>query len=250
MNKTFIFDLDDTLVRNVHKYSFCQMELIRHIIDRIGHRSPDAQTIINMQVVIDKDNVSRFGFSKERFPKSCEETYRKIALSLGITDEEGAQEAYEIGYRVFNEKRWKELGVGDMIPGAKDTLDFLMRQNDELLLLTKGDANAQAEKIQLNCLERYFGPIIGEGIHIVDKKDAVVVREVVGSRDKNRVWHVGNLIKSDVIPALNAGIKMIYVPCETWAFEKDHSGLESIDTTNLLTFDSILDIKRKYDSIN
>jgi putative hydrolase of the HAD superfamily len=249
MNKTFIFDLDDTLIRNHHKYSFTQMELARHIINRLGLRAPELQAIIDLQVDIDKKRVVKQGFSRDRFPEACEETYRKIAESLGEVDEEGAEQALRIGYGVFDEKKWKELGIGDLVSGAKETLDFLVEQQDELLLMTKGDVNAQAEKIQLNSLEKYFGPIVGGGIYIVEKKTPEIVSSAVGARDKERVWHVGNLIKSDVIPALSAGIKVIYIPCETWAFEKEHSGLESLDTTNLTTFNTILDIKRNYSSL-
>ena len=40
----------------------------------------------------------------------------------------------------------------------------------------------------------------------------------------NRLWHLmSNIIKSDVIPAVEAGIGIILVPLEAWSHEKKHN---------------------------
>jgi phosphoglycolate phosphatase-like HAD superfamily hydrolase len=235
MDKTFIFDLDDTLIKNHHKYCYVQMEFAKWVFERLGPRAPDLQELLTLQTNIDVKLVSTGGFSKERFPRSLSEAFRLVSESLGVNDEEGERIAYEIGYGVFNEQRWMQLGIGGLINGASRTLDFLSDQKDELMLLTKGDESVQREKIRVYGLKRWFGEISDGRISIVDRKSAQVIKNMVGTRDKSKIWHVGNLIKSDVRPGLDAEVNVIYVPCETWAYEKINEGLPQSDKLRVVT---------------
>jgi len=164
-----------------------------------------------------------------------------------VNDKEGERIAYEIGYEVFNEQKWMQLGVGGLIDGASRTLDFLAAQKDELMLITKGEKSVQLEKIKAYELERWFGETSDGRISIVDRKDAKVIQNLIGTRDRSRIWHVGNLIKSDVIPGLEAGVNVIYVPCETWAYEKINPGLPKSD--KLTVVNNIADIMSVYSTL-
>lgn len=237
MNKTFIFDYDDTLAWNQHDYCYAQVEFLKWILDRLGHNSPDIQTVLNMEVEIDKQGVTKHGFQMERFPLSFQETYRTIRSQKCLKeDPEGEKTSYELGMLAFNEEGYKRRGLAE---GTEETLDFLKVQKDELIILTKGDERVQLMKLEANYLTGWF-----KEIHIVAKKNAQVVADVVGNRNKDLVWHVGNSIRSDVEPALEAGIKMIYIPCETWAYERQHNGLPV--NPRLLSFPTILGIKKNY----
>lgn len=237
MNKTFIFDYDDTLAWNQHDYSYAQVEFLKWVLDTLGSKAPDAQTILNMEVDIDKAAVTTMGFGMERFPSSFRETYRKMRKGAGLKEDvEGEQKAYEFGMLAFNADRYRQRGLAE---GAAETLDFLASQEDELILLTKGDEKVQLLKVHANYLTSWF-----REIHIVAKKNAQVVSNVVGNRNKDLVWHVGNSIRSDVEPALEAGIRMLYIPCETWAYERDHNGVPVNE--RLVTFEKIIDIKSNY----
>ncbi len=238
MDKKFIFDYDDTLAWNHHDYSFAQIKFVEWVIGRLGPaKAPDAQAIINLQVDLDMKDVAEAGFSMGRFPSSMRESYRVMCEGLGIEDQEGLGIAYQIGMSVFDEEQYKRRGL---VEGASETLDFLVAHGDELVLLTKGDEVVQMRKISATNCRHWFG----DNIHIVPRKNPEVVHEVVGDSDKSRVWHVGNGIKSDVIPGLDAGVKMIYIPRETWAYERDHDGMP--DSPNLIVMEKIIDIKEKY----
>lgn len=238
-NKTFIFDYDDTLAWNQHDYCYAQVEFLKWMLDTLGHNSPDIQTVLNMEVDIDKEGVTKHGFQMERFPLSFQETYRRIRSQKGLKeDPEGEKTAYNLGMLAFDEEGYRERGL---VEGAVETLDFLVAQRDELILLTKGDERVQRMKIEATETWRYFRV---DAINIVEKKDAETLRYVVAGRDKERVWHVGNSIRSDVEPALEAGIKMIYIPCETWAYERQHNGVPTSE--RLVTFKTIKGIKENY----
>ena len=239
--KTFIFDLDDTLIANLHDYSFAQLRFVEFVINRLGwNKAPDAQTIINLQVEIDKKNVAKYGFGIERFPTSTKETYQMICEGVGIKDNVGAEVAYTIGMTAFNKERYKKKGL---VPGAEETLDYLIAQNDEIILCTKGDKKVQEMKIEAINAVKWFN----DQIYIVDRKNEGVLNQIVGDREKNDVYHVGNGIKSDVNPALEAGIRAIYIPRETWAYEKDHNG--KTESNRLIELKNIVEIKDNYHHI-
>jgi len=122
MKKMFLFDLDDTLIYNLHDYSWPQIEFIKFVLKRIGPKAPDVPTIINTEVKEDVKLVNEWmtlnkAFSKERFPTSFKRAYREICKTLKMTDLEGEKIAYEIGTDAFSTERWKKQGL---IPGAKE----------------------------------------------------------------------------------------------------------------------------------
>ncbi len=241
MDKTFIFDYDDTLAYNMIDYSLAELSFLEFIIDRLGPRAPGIQELINLEVQIDKNAVAEMGFSSKRFPTSLRETYREICRTLRIIPKEkDLQTAYDIGRTAFDEFNWKKRGF---IEGAEETLDFLIKQNDELMLLTKGDYEIQAKKISTTGCRKWFG----DKVYIVPNKDKQAVLGAVGERNKSRVWLVGNSIKSDVGPALEAEIGVVYIPFETWAWEKEHKGRP--EHPRLKVFESIIEIKQKYGEI-
>lgn len=241
MNKTFIFDYDDTLAFNMIDYSFAKIKFLEWIVNKIGPRVPDIDEIVNIETTIDKAAVAKMGFSMQRFPTSLRETYRTICEQLKIQlHDKDLQTAYDIGMIAFDELSWEKRGL---VKGAEETLNYLGEQKDELILLTKGDVEVQNRKLSATNCRRWFG----EQMYIVPKKNKEIVLDVVGDRDKTNVFHVGNGIRSDVEPALEAGIGAIYVPFETWAYEKEHKGVP--EHPRLIIFDSIIEIKNQYEKI-
>jgi putative hydrolase of the HAD superfamily len=239
MHKTFIFDYDDTLAWNMHDYSGPQLEFFRFMIRKLGPKCPDVQALANLEAETDKAGVKVHGFLMERFPLSFQETYRAVCAGLGIEPKpKDLQRVYDIGLKAYDEKRYRTQGLVD---GAAETLDFLAgRDGNELILLTKGDDRVQQRKIEATGVRRWFG----NRVHIVPKKDAKVLEEVVGMRNKMLTWHIGNSIRSDVTPAVEARIGMIYVPCETWAYEREHHGLP--EYPRLLKVEKLTDIVEQY----
>ena len=239
MNITWLFDLDDTLISNQHDYDHAKIALVEFLFEAIGHGVPDFQSIVNLQAEIDSKNVKSMGFRMQRFPTSCQQTYEEICKTLNRpAHREHQLRAYEIGMQAFDEERWKAKG---MLLGAGETLEFLAEQGDELLLLTKGDLKVQEKKVEVYQLNRYFSD---ENIFIVPQKNKEIIEKVVGERDKNKVYSVGNSIRSDVEPSLAAGLKMIYVPWETWQWEREHKGIPEHD--NLSKVERITDLKDNY----
>lgn len=238
MRQRWIFDYDDLLAPNMHDYSYPQITLIQYLIDSIGPRCPDVPAIMREEENIDREAVNAMGFNKERFPTSFVRTYEEICKTLGIEAMDKARkEIYDIGMTAFDFRRWKKQGL---FPNVAETLDFLLEKGDELILLTKGDPKVQERKIEATNIRKWFG----NSIYIVPKKDKDTLIQLASGYDSSHVWHVGNSIRSDVEPALEADINMIYIRLETWAYEKQHKGIP--DNPRLHIFTDIIEIKNKY----
>jgi putative hydrolase of the HAD superfamily len=85
-------------------------------------------------------------------------------------------------------------------------------------LFTKGHPEEQKLKIDRSGLGVWFGHTA-----IVREKDASAYGGLVRERglDPARTWMIGNSPKSDVNPALAAGLNAVFVPhARTWHLEK------------------------------
>ncbi len=105
----------------------------------------------------------------------------------------------------------------EVIEGVAETLEYLSSRHD-LTLFTKGHTEEQKLKIDRSGLGKYFGHTA-----IVKEKDAAAYRKLVEERGMapDRTWMIGNSPKSDINPALAAGLNAVFVPhAHTWILEK------------------------------
>ncbi len=137
------------------------------------------------------------------------------------------------------------LGIGDelsnhpmeLIAGVEETLAYLADRH-ELLLCTKGNPAEQQAKIDRSGLASHF-----RHVRIVREKDAACYRGLIQDRgiDHDRCWMIGNSPKSDINPALEAGLGAVYIPhSHTWHLE--HQDVPE-DHDRLLVVDSFRDLR-------
>src|SRR3989338_4395847 len=104
-DKTFVYDLDDTLYLCVHDYYPPISEFIQYMLAIFEEK-------------IDKERVVRFGFKRARFPGSLKETYYQLCRNLGVElDEKIADKCYEIGNKAFKKENYFIRGL---IDGAQE----------------------------------------------------------------------------------------------------------------------------------
>ena len=93
-----------------------------------------------------------------------------------------------------------------------------MGEVHELTLFTKGHAEEQQAKIERSGLRAYF-----DHCEVVKEKNSAAYRALAQERgfDSNRTWMIGNSPKSDINPALQAGLRAVFIPHErTWTLER------------------------------
>jgi len=104
-----------------------------------------------------------------------------------------------------------------VIEDVPETLQYLSERHD-LTLFTKGHADEQRLKVDRSGLAGYFSHTA-----IVKEKDAASYRRLVEERalEPGRTWMIGNSPKSDINPALEAGLNAVFVPhAHTWTLER------------------------------
>ena len=104
----------------------------------------------------------------------------------------------------------------ELLPQVKDTLRDLSSRH-KLIMLTKGDHAEQADKVRRSGLANYFS-----AIEIVAEKDPPTYHSVIARHElvPHTSWMIGNSPKSDINPALAAGLHAVFLfHKDTWVLE-------------------------------
>ena len=215
------FDADDTLWHNeslftVTQSKFKQLLSAYHSDEWIEEKLNETE----------RRNIEHFGYGIKGFTLSMIET------AIELT--EGRISGAEIGQIIGFAKAMRQAPV-ELLDGVEETISALAGQYT-LMLITKGDLFDQESKIARSGLGDYFNHV-----EIVSEKNAGVYRAVMAKHgfDPRRFLMVGNSIKSDILPAVEAGAHAVYVPYHTtWVHERvteyDASGFFEIAHIGLL----------------
>src|SRR5262249_42839330 len=103
-------------------------------------------------------------------------------------------------------------------PQVLETIEYLAARH-RLILMTKGAIVEQSGKVERSGLKKHFS-----AIEIVAEKDPPTYRSIVAKYqlDCSASWMIGNSPKSDINPALAAGLNAVLVPHDfTWILEHE-----------------------------
>lgn len=234
MKQHILFDLDDTLIY-CNKYFFF---VVDQFVDAMttwfrgsSDASPDA--IRDKQMERDIALIGRTGFKSEHFPQSFLDTYHYFSDVTGRKRSVKEQDfLWKLGLSVYDHDT-------EPYPNMERTLDELAEAGHELHLYTGGELLIQQRKIERMNLERYFSSRIY--IRQLKNNDALEAILKDGSFDRDQTWMIGNSIRTDVVPALTAGIHAIHMRTQ----EEWHYNVVQIDVQPkgaFLTLDQLKDV--------
>lgn len=201
---TIGFDADDTLWHNEQVFRVTEKRFADLLAE---HADPD--DISNRLLEAEKRNLSYYGYGIKGFTLSMVET------ALEIT--ENRVPASTIGHILAAGREMHDHPV-ETLPHVHETLEQLS-QSYRIILITKGDLFDQERKLAQSGLGDLFG-----AVEIVSEKDVSTYLRVFSDYGDGpeRGMMVGNSLKSDVIPAIEAGCWGVYVPHDlTWALEEE-----------------------------
>ncbi len=207
-----IFDGDDTLWLTEPLYDEARSNA-RAVVAAAGM---DGSKWEALERQIDVLNVTTMGYSVERFPESCVQAYEETCrIDHLIPDPLIAGEIRSIARYVFDHD-------APLAVGARETLTSLRARGARLALLTKGDPDLQTRRIARSGLIHFF-----QIVEIVPEKSPEIIRAVVDALDLDvgSAWMVGNSIRSDILPALKAGVRAIWINAHVWEHERTHDNL-------------------------
>ncbi|MBZ5583562.1 MAG: HAD family hydrolase [Acidobacteriia bacterium] len=204
MRSFLIVDADDTLWENNIYFERAFEEFVQFL----GHSTMTPRQVQAILDEIETANARVHGYGSLNFGRNLRQCYERVA-EREVREEDLAT---VVGFA----ERILECPM-EVIEGVPDTLDYLSTRHD-MTLFTKGHAEEQKLKIDRSGLGRFFAHTA-----IVKEKDAAAYAHLAEERgmDPSRTWMVGNSPKSDINPALEAGLNAVFVPhAHTWVLEK------------------------------
>lgn len=205
-----LVDFDDTLVNTAPRFQNARRELFR-LMGQAGFTEAEVYRVHHDEV----DPVMRktHGLGPRRMEHSFRATYEALCAGCGKpVQDDIVQRALLLGRAV--------AGTPPVLDGALDALARLARALPTALYTQSGDAEYQLECIT-NC--GILDTIPLERIRIVERKTTDQFRRVLadfGIEDASQVWMIGNSMRSDINPALEAGANAIFVEvADPWEFD-------------------------------
>ncbi len=199
-----IIDADDTLWENNIYFE----RAFEEFVDFLAHSTLSPAQVRDVLDEIEMVNAKIHGYGSLNFGRNLAETYRHLVERE--VREQDVRTVMSFAARIL------ECPM-EVIDGVAATLEYLSARHD-LTLFTKGHPDEQTLKIERSGLRPWFAHTA-----IVKEKDAAAYRALVAGRgmDPARTWMIGNSPKSDINPALEAGLNAVFIPhAHTWVLEK------------------------------
>jgi len=201
---TIGFDADDTLWQNEQFFRLTQdrfCDLLRDFTE--------ADALMDRLLAAERRNIGHYGFGIKGFVLSMIET------AIEVTEE--AVPASVIKELITAGQDMLQHPI-ELLPHARAAIEAVAGQY-HVLLITKGDLLDQERKLAQSGLGELF-----DGVEIVSNKTAPVYNEIFHRHGAGpeRAMMIGNSMKSDVVPVIDAGGWGVFIP-HGLAWELEHA---------------------------
>ena len=203
--QTLLFDADDTLWENNIYFE----RAIAAFISYLDHRIHTAEEVREHLNHVERATVATFGYGLQSFRRSLVTCFEQLS------DAPMTEAKHQRILSFANSIAEQEI---ELLPEVKQTLSQLV-QRHRLLLVTKGDEGEQRAKLERSGLQGFF-----EGVEVLGEKHESAYRLLIEHHrcEPASTWMVGNSPKSDVNPALAAGLNAVFIPHDfTWVLEHE-----------------------------
>jgi putative hydrolase of the HAD superfamily len=228
-SQALLIDADDTLWENNVYFE----RAIAEFISFLNHQDYSAQKVREVLNEVERECIVRHGYGLHSFAHALVDTFERLSVEP-LTP--ALHETIHGFAHVIAEH------PVEIIPGVPETLDYLAGRH-HLILLTKGNVTEQSGKIERSGLKDYF-----QAVEIVAEKDPPAYRDVVEKYGlvRDATWMVGNSPKSDINPALAAGLNAVFVPhADTWILEHEEVSARNAPG-RLLTVETFSELRQHF----
>jgi putative hydrolase of the HAD superfamily len=203
--QALLIDADDTLWENNIYFE----RAIASFISFLNHREYSAEQVREALNQVERECIVTHGYGLHSFAHALVRTFEQLSVEplTPALHETISGFAHAIAEHPV-----------EILAGIPETLQYLS-QRHRLVLMTKGALAEQSGKIERSGLKQYFS-----AIEIVSEKNSASYQSVVSKYDlpAASTWMVGNSPKSDINPALAAGLNAVFVPHgDTWILEHE-----------------------------
>ncbi len=203
--RTLLIDADDTLWENNVYFE----RAIARFISFLNHQEYTPQQVREKLNDVERENVVKHGYGLHSFAHALVATFER--LSVEPITPELHRTIHSFAHEIAEHP-------AEILPGVPETLEYLSRRH-HLILMTKGNLTEQIGKIERSGLKDYFA-----AVEVVAEKNPSTYHSAVSkyALDADLTWMVGNSPKSDINPALAAGLNAAFVPHDqTWVLEHE-----------------------------
>ena len=222
---SLLIDADDTLWEN-NIYFERAFDAFCDFLDHSALTPPQVRDVLNE---IELVNAKIHGYGSMNFGRNLQQAYQHLAER--DIREDDLRHVLSLAERILEQPI-------EVIDGVEETLGYLSERHD-LTLFTKGNPDEQLMKVERSELGRYFAHRA-----VVKEKDAGAYSRIVTERGMGRdsTWMIGNSPKSDINPALEAGLNAVLVPHpHTWVLE--HQDLREAGEGKFLRVERFADLR-------
>jgi putative hydrolase of the HAD superfamily len=203
--QTLLFDADDTLWENNIYFERAIAAFINYLDHRV-HTSEEVRGHLNR---VEHTTIQERGYGLKSFRKSL------IVCFEQLTDQPITPEKHARIVSFAQSIADQEI---ELLPGVAPTIAELATRH-RCILVTKGDDLEQRDKLNRSGLEVHFA-----AVEVLAEKNATAYRALVERHicDAPTTWMIGNSPRSDINPALAAGLHAVFIPHDfTWVLEHE-----------------------------
>jgi putative hydrolase of the HAD superfamily len=217
VRQTLLIDADDTLWENNIYFERAIVSFISYLDHRV-HTSEEVREHLN---TCERATIAEHGYGLRSFRRSLIDCFEQLS-DTPVTPEKHA--------RIVSFAEAIAAHEIELLTGVEDTLCELVKHH-RLILVTKGNPDEQHDKVARSGLRDLF-----EAVEVPYEKTPEMYRDLATrhSCDFAKTWMIGNSPRSDINPALAAGLGAVFIPHDfTWVLEHEIVEAPS-DATRLL----------------
>ncbi len=211
-DKWVIFDMDNTLINTEPLYMAAVDRFVAFMV-RLGF---DKTLVAKRQAEIDGELLTKMGYSTDRFAESFELTLREFESNRRTGDgdipvskahsEQRVELVRDMAMEVFNQK---SVEYDYAAAAVRD----IVGQGYKVGVITAGERWVQMKRFDDLSMRNLF-----HDCWVVLNKDTQVFMDfsLKNSVDRARSWMIGDSIKSDILPAAEAGLNTIHLKTSNW----------------------------------
>ncbi len=201
--QTLLIDADDTLWENNIYFE----RAIASYISYLDHQSHTPEQVRHALNQAERETILSHGYGLNSFTRSLLTCFERLTQSPIAAHHEEQIRAFAQSIAA------QEI---ELLPDVAELLPQLASRHN-LILMTKGSQAEQADKLARSGLAEHF-----TAVEIVAEKNPEAYHEVTQRYEcePRSTWMVGNSPKSDINPALAAGLHAVFIfHKDTWVLE-------------------------------
>jgi len=228
-SQVLLIDADDTLWENNIYFE----RAIAEFVSFLNHRERTPAEVREILNEVEREAIVSHGYGLRSFTHSLIRTFEQLSV------EPLTPALHETIHGFAQTIAAQPL---ELLADVEQTLEHLSKRH-QLMLVTKGDEKEQSAKVERSGIKEYF-----RAVEVVDEKNVAVYHSLLKKHDlpARRTWMVGNSPKSDINPALSAGINAVFLPHDdTWILEHEELN-EAEPPSQLLVLENFSELSRYF----